>query len=156
MWLFISTPAKPAPLTSFIFSATEPLTPTVPHIMAFLMGRFGAADVSGAFSSAPTACDAKVVSATALLLFIRNSRRCIELLFSPIHSFTHSPIHSFTHSPIHSFTHSLIHPLNPFHAPRLRSAVSPPASPSSEGRASSSNQSGPGRFFPENSSPVPK
>jgi hypothetical protein len=34
-----STPRKPASFTSFIFSSTEPFTPTVLHMMAFLIAR---------------------------------------------------------------------------------------------------------------------
>src|ERR1035438_9118341 len=76
MWLIISVPSKPASLMAFIFSRTEPLTPTVAHMMPFLMARFGAA-ASGPLSSAANAPGANAASASAPVPVFRNSRRCI-------------------------------------------------------------------------------
>src|SRR6185503_4586444 len=65
-----STPSKPASLTAFIFSITDPFKFTVPHMMAFLRERFTAG--AGVWSAARSK---QGVSATALPKVVRKLRR---------------------------------------------------------------------------------
>src|SRR5258707_12398157 len=73
MWLIISTPSNPASLMACIFSSTDPLIPTVAHMMPFLMERFAA----GGFSWARRTAGARVERANRLLPVARKSRRII-------------------------------------------------------------------------------
>src|SRR5882672_7304078 len=74
MWLFGSTPSKPASWTIRIFSSTEPLTPTVPHMMAFFRDRL-ACGVADALSAALDSREDNVMAAAAVAESFRKSRR---------------------------------------------------------------------------------
>src|SRR5439155_17117177 len=79
MWLIISVPSNPASLMAFIFSSTDPFTPTVPHMMAFRIGR---ADPAAASASASNTVGDRAAQAATLAPLLKNSRRFMQLLLS--------------------------------------------------------------------------
>src|SRR5207237_6660923 len=72
IWLIGSTPSKPASLIALNCSSTDPLTPTVAYMIAFLMFRFLRAAV---FSSAAGAAGESAATASGRLPGLKNSRR---------------------------------------------------------------------------------